>query len=67
MLVLTRKAGERIVIDENVEIIVVWIRGNKVRLGVAAPRQVAVRRREVRKQIEELHFEQQGSSGTQNP
>ena len=67
MLVLTRKAGERIVIDENVEIVVVRIRGNRVRLGVTAPRQVAVRRREVRKQIEELHFEQQSPSCTQDP
>jgi len=67
MLVLTRKAGERIVIGENVEISVVRIRGNRVRLGVSAPRQIAVRRREVRKQIEELHFEQQGPSCTQDP
>lgn len=47
MLVLTRRVGERIAIDEHVEIIVVRIRGNKVQLGVVAPDQVAVRRREV--------------------
>jgi carbon storage regulator len=47
MLLLSRRLGERIVIDENIEIAVVQIRGNKVRLGVSAPSHVPIRRTEV--------------------
>ena len=47
MLVLSRKVGDRLVIAESIEITVVQIRGNKVRLGVTAPRQISVRRHEV--------------------
>ena len=51
MLVLTRKLGERLVIAESIEITVVQIRGNKVRLGVTAPDQVSIRRLEVENRI----------------
>ena len=47
MLVLSRKRNESIVIDNNIKIVVVEIRGNKVRLGVEAPREVPIHRREV--------------------
>ena len=48
MLVLTRKTNEQIVIGDNdVVITLVEIRGNKVRLGIEAPKEVAVHRREV--------------------
>lgn len=47
MLVLSRKKNEAIVIDDDIEIVVVEIRGDKVRLGVEAPRDVTVHRREV--------------------
>lgn len=47
MLVLSRKKGEGIVINNNIEIVVVEIRGDKVRLGIEAPRDVPVHRREV--------------------
>lgn len=58
MLVLSRKFGERIVIAECIEISVVQIRGNKVRLGVTAPRNVSVDRLEVWKRIEEVKLGQ---------
>jgi carbon storage regulator len=58
MLVLSRTLGERIVIAENIEIAVVQIRGNKVRLGVTAPRHVAVHRLEVRNRLQADHREQ---------
>jgi len=54
MLVLSRKIGNRIVIDGNIEITVVEIYGNKVRLGVTAPRHVHVDRIESPKRIEEI-------------
>lgn len=47
MLVLSRKKEERIVIDGGIEIVVVEIRGDKVRLGFNAPRDVSVHRKEV--------------------
>jgi carbon storage regulator len=47
MLVLVRKVGERIVIDENIEVTVIKLHGNRVRLGVTAPPDVSVRRVEV--------------------
>ena len=47
MLVLSRKKNESIVIAENIVITVVEIRGDKVRLGIEAPRDIPVHRREV--------------------
>lgn len=47
MLVLSRKKNESIVIDENIVITVVEIRGDKVRLGIQAPKEVPIHRNEV--------------------
>ena len=47
MLVLSRKIGERIIIEPGIEIAIVEIRGSRVRIGVDAPRDVQVRRSEV--------------------
>lgn len=52
MLVLNRQIGEIIDIGPDITVEVVDIRGDKVRLGIAAPLQVAVNRREVTKMIE---------------
>lgn len=47
MLVLSRKPGESINIDENIVVTIVEIRGDKVRLGIEAPKEVKVHRQEV--------------------
>ena len=47
MLVLSRQRDERIVIGDEVEIVVVDIRGDKVRLGIVAPNTVSVHRKEI--------------------
>jgi carbon storage regulator len=47
MLVLTRKVGEQIVIDSAICITIVAIRGDRVRLGISAPRETVIDRREV--------------------
>jgi carbon storage regulator len=47
MLVLSRKKNESIVINDSISIVVVEIRGDKVRLGVEAPKDVSVHRKEV--------------------
>ena len=48
MLVLSRKKNESIVVDDSIIITVVEIRGDKVRLGIEAPREVPIHRSEVR-------------------
>jgi carbon storage regulator len=52
MLVLSRKKNESIVINNEITIVVVEIRGDKVRLGVEAPKEVPVHRREVYEAIQ---------------
>lgn len=52
MLVLTRKTGQSIVIDGGIEITVLEVRGEQVRLGIAAPREIKVNRKELLAQIE---------------
>lgn len=47
MLVLSRKKNESVVIDDRIVLTVVEIRGDKVRLGIEAPREVPVHRKEV--------------------
>jgi len=47
MLVLSRKVNESIVINDDIVIVVVDIRGDKVRLGVDAPKEIPVHRQEV--------------------
>lgn len=47
MLVLSRKKNESIVINDTVTVVVVEIRGDKVRLGIDAPKDVSVHRKEV--------------------
>jgi carbon storage regulator len=47
MLVLSRKSNESIVINNNVTVTVVEIRGDKVRLGIVAPKEVPVHRQEI--------------------
>lgn len=56
MLVLSRKKNESIVIDDKIVITVVEIRGDKVRLGIEAPKEVPVHRSEV---YAAIHAEQQ--------
>ena len=51
MLVLSRKRKESIVINSDIRIVVVEIRGDKVRLGIEAPEEVPVHRREVYDEI----------------
>jgi carbon storage regulator len=47
MLVLSRKKDESILIGDNIKIMVLEIRGDKVRIGIEAPRETAVHRQEV--------------------
>ena len=51
MLVLTRKRDQSIIINENIEITVLDVQGDQVRLGINAPRDVSIHRKEVFLQI----------------
>lgn len=55
MLVLSRRKGESIVIQDNIEITVLGIEGDNVRIGITAPRQVDVFRKEIYLSIQELN------------
>jgi carbon storage regulator len=52
MLVLSRKKNESIIINDNITVTVIEIRGDKVRLGIEAPKHVTVHRREVYEAIQ---------------
>ncbi len=51
MLILTRRVGETVVIGNDVTVTVLGVKGNQVRLGVNAPREVAVHREEIFERI----------------
>ena len=61
MLALTRKKGESIIIGDGIEVVVLGISGEQVRLGILAPRSVAVHRKEVFEQIKTENAEAQAS------
>ncbi|MFN8174298.1 MAG: carbon storage regulator CsrA [Solirubrobacteraceae bacterium] len=60
MLVLTRKSNQSIMIGEDIEVSVLAVMGEKVRIGISAPRSVPVFRREV---YVEIHGEEAGRKG----
>jgi carbon storage regulator len=61
VLVLTRDRNQSIVIGEDIVITVVEIRGDKVKLGISAPREVKVHREEVAKLIAEQQNQEKSS------
>ena len=51
MLILTRRVGETVVIGNDVDVTVLGVKGNQVRLGVKAPKEIAVHREEIYERI----------------
>jgi carbon storage regulator len=57
MLALTRKKGEALVINNNIEVTVLDIRGDQIKIGISAPKDVPIYRKEVYLQIQEENKE----------
>ena len=62
MLALTRKKGEALVINNNIEVTVLEVRGDQVKIGISAPKDVPIYRKEVFLQIQK---ENEEASATQ--
>ena len=69
MLVLSRKKHESVVIDDKIVVTVIEVRGDKVRIGIEAPRDVSVHRQEVLEAIlnEKLKFAAEPSEDCSGP
>ena len=65
MLALSRKKGEALVINNNIEVTILEIKGEQVKLGISAPKEVPVYRKEVYVQIQEANKESANIDGMQ--
>ena len=63
MLILTRRVGETLMIGDEVTVTVLGVKGNQVRIGVNAPREVAVHREEIYERIKAEEMDNQGNTG----
>jgi carbon storage regulator (csrA) len=63
MLALTRKKGEALVLNNNIEVTILEIRGDQVKIGVSAPKEIPIYRKEVYLQIQK---ENEESSNAEN-
>ena len=53
MLILTRRIGETLMIDDDIEVTILGVKGNQVRLGVKAPNDIRVNREEIHQRIQQ--------------
>lgn len=63
MLALSRKKNEAIIINNNIEITVLEVKGDQVKIGISAPKEVPVYRKEVYRQIQQANKEAVDADG----
>ena len=62
MLALTRKKDEALILNNNIEIRILDIRGDQIKIGIEAPREVSIYRKEIYQQIQEVNKESMSTS-----
>jgi carbon storage regulator len=65
MLILTRRVGETLIVGDNVSVTVLGVKGNQVRIGVNAPKDVSVHREEIYQRIQREKTEQSGGMSSE--
>ncbi len=66
MLALSRRKKESLIINNNIEITVLEIKGDQVKIGISAPKDVSIYRKEIYLQIEEANKEAMKAEGIEN-
>ena len=66
MLALSRKKNEALVINNNIEITILEVKGDQVKIGITAPKEIPVYRKEVYLQIQEANKEAMTTEGMEN-